>query len=78
MNRLLFLLSGCIALSANTAELKFHDFEDNAIGDVFEMKHINGDAANATAVVTEDHTNPANKVVRIAVSYTHLTLPTIA
>lgn len=65
MNRLLFLLSGCIALSANTAELKFHDFEDNAIGDVFEMKHINGDAANATAVVTEDHTNPANKVVRI-------------
>lgn len=65
MKQLPILLAGCIALSADAAELKIHDFEDNAIGDVFDMKHIKGETANASATVTEDHTNDANKVLCI-------------
>ncbi len=65
MKQLPILLAGCIALSTDAAELKIHDFEGNAIGDVFDMKHIKGETANASATVTEDHTNDANKVLCI-------------
>lgn len=63
MKQLPILLAGCTALSSAAAELNFHDFEGNAIGDVFEMKHIKGEIANASAIVTEDYTNDANKVL---------------
>lgn len=66
MNRLLLLLSGCVALYAGAPELNFHDFENNSVGDVFTMKNIGGGEVNATATVAVDKTNADNKVLSVS------------
>ena len=64
MGRLLNLLLCSTAVYCSAAEINFN-FEDNTAGDSYVMKNVKGGEATATATVTADPTNSANKVLHI-------------
>lgn len=67
MKKILFLLVCWLSLATvYAAEIVLYNFENNSVGDTFDMTDINNPTTESKAVVALDPSNSDNKVLRVS------------